>query len=106
MKFGIPEALKSLVPNINCTVLGDGTIIWEDANGIFDTPQPSNTEIDAEINKLQVAYDAQAYARNRSHEYPSWQEQADMQYWDAINGTTTWQDAIKAVKDANPKPGE
>jgi hypothetical protein len=27
-----------------------------------------------------------------------------MQYWDAINGTTTWQDAIQAVKDANPKP--
>jgi len=26
-----------------------------------------------------------------------------MQYWDAINGTTTWLDAIQAVKDANPK---
>jgi hypothetical protein len=27
-----------------------------------------------------------------------------MRYDDLINGTTTWQDAIQAVKDANPKP--
>jgi hypothetical protein len=103
MKFGISEALKSLVPNIDCTVLGDGTIIWEDANGIFDTTQPSNAEIDAEINKLQVAYDAQAYSRSRGPEYPSWQEQADMQYWDAINGTTTWADTISDIKLKYPK---
>ncbi len=29
----------------------------------------------------------------------------DMQYWDAENGTTTWADAIAAVKAANPKLG-
>jgi hypothetical protein len=32
------------------------------------------------------------------------QEQLDMQYWDGVNGTTTWQDAIEAVKTGNPKP--
>ena len=31
------------------------------------------------------------------------QEQLDMQYHDEVNGTTTWKDAIQAVKDANPK---
>lgn len=36
--------------------------------------------------------------------YPSLQEQLDMQYWDSVNGTTTWADAIAAVKAANPKP--
>jgi hypothetical protein len=30
-------------------------------------------------------------------------EQMDMQYWDNINGTTTWADAIQAVKDKYPK---
>jgi hypothetical protein len=44
------------------------------------------------------------YQGYRKQAYPSLEEQADMQYWDAINGTTTWQDAIQAVKDANPKP--
>lgn len=39
-------------------------------------------------------------------QYPSLEEQMDMQYHDAVNGTTTWKDAIQAVKDANPKPTE
>ena len=30
-------------------------------------------------------------------------DQLDMQYHDAVDGTTTWKDHIKAVKDANPK---
>ena len=29
--------------------------------------------------------------------------QMDMQFHDAVNGTTTWKDAIQAIKDANPK---
>mgnify|MGYP003152715952 FL=1 len=52
----------------------------------------------------QAEYDAQDYARTRAKKYPSWQEQMDMQYHDAVDGTTTWQDAVQAVKDANPKP--
>ena len=36
--------------------------------------------------------------------YPSIGEQLDMQYWDAVNGTTTWKDAIAQVKADNPKP--
>ena len=31
-------------------------------------------------------------------------EQLDMQYWDAVNGTTTWQDHVAQVKTDNPKP--
>jgi hypothetical protein len=52
----------------------------------------------------QAEYDAQDYARTRAKKYPSWQEQMDMQYHDAVDGTTTWQDAVKAVKDAHAKP--
>ena len=46
---------------------------------------------------------AMAYADHRAAEYPSFGDQLDMQYWDGINGTTTWADAIKAVKDKYPK---
>ena len=35
--------------------------------------------------------------------YPSIQEQLDMQYWDNVNGTTNWEDAIAKVKTDNPK---
>lgn len=43
------------------------------------------------------------YAELREAAYPSMKEQLDMQYWDSINGTTTWADSIQAVKDEFPK---
>jgi hypothetical protein len=44
------------------------------------------------------------YADHRSEAYPSLGDQADMQFHDLVNGTTTWRDAIQAVKDLHPKP--
>ena len=44
-----------------------------------------------------------ALSRKKKKEYPTWQIQADMQYWDAINGTTTWQDMITTIKEKHPK---
>ena len=46
------------------------------------------------------------YAEKREREYPSIPDQLDMQYHDTVNSTTTWKDAIKAVKDKYPKDGE
>jgi nitrous oxide reductase len=47
---------------------------------------------------------ANAYKELRASAYPSMQDQLDMQYWDGVNGTTTWQDAIATIKTENPKP--
>ena len=47
---------------------------------------------------------ANEYKGKRQISYPSWKEQMDMQYWDAVNGTTTWKDAIAKIKSDNPKP--
>jgi hypothetical protein len=44
------------------------------------------------------------YARcNADDGYVSLGDQQDMQYWDAVNGTTTWQDHIRSVKEKYPK---
>ena len=56
-----------------------------------------------EYDDMQILMASQ-YARNRAEAYPSLTDQADMAYWDRQNGTTTLDDAIAAVKDANPKP--
>jgi hypothetical protein len=48
--------------------------------------------------------DTRTYSDFRRQAYPSLTDQADMQYWDSVNGTTTWADAITAVKEAHPKP--
>ena len=47
--------------------------------------------------------DPDAYKIKRQTEYPSIQDQLDMQYWDNVNSTTTWKDAIAKVKSDNPK---
>tara|TARA_B100000902_G_scaffold367758_1_gene390628 strand:- start:116 stop:490 length:375 start_codon:yes stop_codon:yes gene_type:complete len=44
-----------------------------------------------------------SYAELRATEYPSREEQFDMQYHDQVDGTTTWKDTIQAVKDKYPK---
>ena len=61
------------------------------------TNQSQQSELEAFIAATQ-------YQRDRAVAYPSFGEQMDMQYWDAVNGTTTWQDAITAVKAKYPKP--
>ena len=44
------------------------------------------------------------YIQARQEGYGSIADQLDMQYWDAVNGTTTWQDHVAQVKADNPKP--
>jgi len=73
---------------------------------VFDDPLvvvPTDAEITTEHQRLQAEYDSNQYQRDRAIAYPSLQDQADMQYWDAVNGTTTWQDAIAKVKADYPK---
>ena len=44
------------------------------------------------------------YVQARQEAYGSTGSQLDMQYWDGVNGTTTWADHIAQVKSDNPKP--
>ena len=53
---------------------------------------------------METEYTNNQYQRTRQSAYPSLEEQMDMQYWDSVNGTTTWKDAIAKVKSDNPKP--
>jgi len=93
-------AINSLVPNAKFTLVGGDyeNVIWND-----DRTKPSEAEVNAEISRLQAEYDAKQYARSRASEYPSIGDQLDMLYHDKVNGTSTWQDAIQAVKDKYPK---
>jgi hypothetical protein len=75
-------------------------ITWHDGNPTNIT----NEQILAKQVELQADYDAKQYARDREKEYPTWQDQLDMLWHDKKDGTTTWEDAVQAVKDANPKP--
>lgn len=91
------QAIKSLDNNAEFSIRED-VITW------ITTPI-SDTDIQAEVTRLQAEYDSKQYARNRAEAYPSLTEQADMAYWDRQNNTTTLDDAISAVKTTYPKPG-
>jgi hypothetical protein len=92
-------AILKINPNAEVSVNADdiNQITWH--NGT--TPIPK-ADIEAKMVEVQADYDAKQYQRDRV--YPSIQEQLDMQYWDSVNGTTTWKDAVAKVKSDNPKP--
>jgi hypothetical protein len=94
----IIDAILKINPNAEVTVRGNDINNIEWHNGT--TPIPK-ADIEAKMTELQAEYDANQYQRDRV--YPSIQEQLDMQYWDSVNGTTNWEDAIAKVKADNPK---
>ncbi len=93
-------AIKGINPNAEFSITNNDldNINW--LNGT--TPIPK-ADIEAKMVELQTEYDANQYQRDRATAYPSIQEQLDMQYWDNVNGTTNWKDAIAKVKLDNPK---
>ena len=68
--------------------------------------KPSESDCTNGLKALQDAWDLEndSYKSKRRDAFPSIVDQLDMQYWDAVNGTTTWKDAIAKVKSDNPKP--
>ena len=67
--------------------------------------KPTEEYLNAQLVQMQTEFDAVVYKRNRRDEYPSIGDQLDMQYHDLVDSTTTWADAIAAVKTKYPKPG-
>jgi len=65
----ISDALQSLRPKAQFAVRGD-VIEWLDT----EQTQPSQSEIDAEVIRLQAEYDALEYQRKRKAEYPTVEE--------------------------------
>ena len=59
--------------------------------------EPSDSDITNKIAEIEVL-------EARKNAYASIPDQLDMQYWDNVNGTTTWKDHIAKVKSDNPKP--
>ena len=97
----IISAIKAINPDAQVTVNAEdyNQITWNKG-----TPVISKEDILAKQTELKAEYEAKKYQRDRAKEYPSWQDQLDMLFHDKKDGTTTWEDAIQAIKDAHPKP--
>ena len=100
------EAIRKAYPN---------AVIIDDGTGAFDASGNSisldNSLVTAARTTLDNEVAATLYQRQRTGEagttdtiYASIGDQLDMQYKDAVNGTTTWKDHVAAVKAKYPKP--
>ena len=80
-------------------------VLHPTVNGVaVSYDKPTKAKLNKLLAEAQAAYDAADYSRKRAAEYPSIGDQLDMQYHDSVNGTTTWADAIAAVKTKYAKP--
>jgi hypothetical protein len=100
MKIDLSKAIKAINSSAEfCYAEEDiNTIEW--LNGT--TPIAKQTILNKQT-ELQAEYESTQYQRDRAKAYPSIQEQLDLQYWDKINNTDTWEQAINAVKAQYPK---
>ena len=102
ISFGITDALMSLTPGAQWVLRGDGYdgLEWLDEVQV----QPTEQECYDEMNRLQAEFDALAYQRNRSLEYPNF-----LDYLDGVVKSDQAQidkyiDDCLAVKAKYPKP--
>ena len=99
MSTKVKFAIQALNPSAKFRVVDDSVdkIEW-----LYGTTPISKSSIEAKIAEQQTAYDND-YVRKRQEAYPGVWEQLDMIYWDQVNGTTKFKDAIAKVKADNPK---
>lgn len=98
----IPKALVSLRPKAQWRLSGD-VLKWDDKV----QTEPTKSEIDAEVIRLQAEFDALEFSRNRAKSYPSIADvtvalaekaEGNSQMWDTITAERL---AVKA-KFAKP----
>ena len=76
------------------------TDLWTSTNDSLST---AVSDTNSEKTTLEATYGWKR-VNDATTSYASLGEQLDQQYHDAVNGTTTWKDAIEVVKAAHPKP--
>ena len=90
-------------------------LLQDDSNGqgpyikewnISSVAQPTDEQLNAVASAADLEERQNAVRATRKTAYGDLGSQLDMQYWDNVNGTTTWKDHVAAVKTANPIPTE
>jgi hypothetical protein len=100
------HVLNSDYPELNWELEGDyeyEKIQWHLSEG---QAPPSKEVLESKLAKLQADYDSKKYQRDRK--YPELGEQFDLLFKDIdsgkVNKDGVFYKALKAVKDAHPKP--
>jgi hypothetical protein len=91
------NAVNYFVPDADCAIQNNQIINWNE-----ESEQPTQSEIDAEMVRLEAEWTALEYARKRQAEYPDWGTQLNKIYDDGI---TKWKaEMVDPIKAKYPKP--
>lgn len=99
---GLINAVASLRPANTFSIDPEGKITSQDRGFIA----PTEEEIQAELTRLQTAFDNTSYQRKRQPEYPPLADFVDAMYWQTKGDNTkmiSYLAAVDAVKDKYPK---
>ena len=89
--------------------------LQDDSNGqgpyikewnISSVAQPTDEQLNAVDSAADLEERQNAVRATRRNAYGDLGSQLDMQYHDSVDGTSTWEDHVAAVKTANPIPTE
>tara|TARA_R100001443_G_scaffold32698_1_gene46775 strand:- start:407 stop:706 length:300 start_codon:yes stop_codon:yes gene_type:complete len=93
------EAIRKAYPSV---------VVIDDSKGAFDKDNNKITLIQSDIDAARTTLNTEVasikYKTDRAKAFASIGDQLDMQYWDAVNGTTTWKDHVAKIKSDYPKP--
>ena len=92
------DFLKDVIIKNDADSNGDYIAQWN-----LDIAQPTEAQLNALETQANEIEKINNIRNQRANNYPSLADQLDMQYWDKINGTNKWQQAINAVKQKYPK---
>ena len=87
-------------------------LLQDDGNGPYikewnlSIAKPTDTQLASYETSADLEERQDAVRATRRSAYKDIGEQLDMQYKDAVDGTTTWKDHVAEVKSANPIPTE
>ena len=100
-KTNLREANPSLTKMVNGNSIALST---DEYNATIDGWAQASFDQESANYIIENGGESANYAQYRRDAYPSIGDQLDMQYKDAANSTTTWADAIAAVKTKYAKP--
>jgi hypothetical protein len=94
------ECLKKAFPGLEWSMGNEDLSLL-----IITSPNPpSQEELIAALDVADAELSLLDYRGLRAKAYPPFGDQLDMMYHDLLDQTTTWKDAIAAVKALYPKP--
>lgn len=101
--------MKQAINELGLEVTVEDDVLVKTVNGVHHlltaAEQAEHDAANAAAEEALADYEANhKYKDLRKAAYPSIEDQLDMRYHDSINGTSTWEDAIAAVKAMYPKP--